>query len=143
LTANGQILDRPNTTDYVKLCGPMHLTDYAISIAAFPWLPPIAPFRAWGTTGKPSQELAWYQAYNQTKHDRDGQFGLATLRSALEAVCACAIMTVAQYGIERALGDGSLLIANLVLVETPPWAPHELYTPPYDLPDWRPLHFSF
>ena len=143
LQANGQVLERPNTGDYVKLCRPMRLGDYAVSIAAFPWLDPIAPFRGWGSTGKPSQELAWYQGYNLTKHDRDGNFGEATLQRALEAVCANVIMAVAQYGLERALGDGSLLIANYVLAAGPVWTPDEAYTPPYDQPGWQPVKCAF
>jgi hypothetical protein len=132
LVANGQVLERPNTVDYVKLAEPLRLREYAVSIAAFPWLEPIAPFRIWGATGAPTQELAWYHAYNDTKHDRDRQFARATLRNAIEAVCANVIMTVAQYGLERALGDGSLLIANYTMVETPNWSPADLYSPPYD-----------
>jgi hypothetical protein len=143
LQANGQHLDRPNTSDYVKLCAPMHLPEYAISIAAFPWLEPIAPFKSWSVSGKPSQDLPWYQAYNETKHDRDGRFGQATLRSAIEAVLATVVMTVAQYGLERALGDGSLLIGNYTFVGTPQWEVREIYTPPYDLPAWKAVDFPF
>lgn len=143
LTANGQVLERPNTADYVKLAAPMRLREYSISIGAFPWLGPIAPFGNWGTTGKPTQELAWYAAYNETKHDRNGQFPRATLRHAMEAVCASVVMTVAQYGLERALGDGSLLIANYALVDTPDWKPADLYTPPYDAAGWTGVPLAF
>lgn len=140
LQANGQKLDRPNTADYVKLSGPMRLPEYAISIAAFPWLEPIAPFKNWSATGKPSQDLTWYQAYNETKHDRDGRFGQATLRNAIDAVLATAVMSVAQYGLERALGDGSLLIANYTLSDMPRWDVWEIYSPPYDSSGWQPVN---
>lgn len=143
LTANGLTLHRPTTTDYVKLARPMRLREYAVSIGAFPWIEPITPFGAWGTSGKPTQELAWYDAYNDTKHDRDGQFPRATLRNAMEAVCANVVMAVAQYGLERALGDGSMLIANYTLVATPDWKPADLYTPPYDAPNWTSEPFGF
>ncbi|WP_158912723.1 hypothetical protein [Caulobacter sp. S45] len=143
LQANGLKPDRPNTADYVKLCRPMRLTDYAISIAAFPWLEPIAPFRTWGASDKPSQDLPWYQAYNDTKHDRDGRFARATLRSAIEAVLASVVMAVAQFGLERALGDGALLIANYTFVEAPMWKVGEIYTPAYDVAGWQSVDFKF
>jgi hypothetical protein len=143
LQANGVVLERPNTADYVRLCKPMRLTEYAVSLAAFPWLEPLAPFRVWDARGNPTKDLAWYQAYNDTKHDRDGRFDQATLRHALDAVCALVIMTVAQYGRERALGDGALLIAQYVMVEGPAWTTAECYTPPYDQPDWQAEPFKF
>ena len=143
LTANAQVLDWPKLTDYVKLCEPMRLADYAISIAAFPWLDPIAPFKGWGSTGKPAQELSWWQAYNQTKHDGDHRFSQATLKCALEAVCANVVMVVAQYGLERALGDGSLLIANFVMAEAPVWPPSEIYAPPCDPLSWKATNYPF
>jgi len=143
LTANGQVLNRPTVSEYVKLCRPMRLSEYAVSIAAFPWLEPIAPFKGWGTTDKPAKELPWWRAHNLAKHDRDNHFAAATLKCALEAVCANVIMAVAQYGLERALGDGSLLIANYVLPEAPIWAPNEIYTPAYDPSGWRPVDYQF
>ena len=75
--------------------------------------------------------------------DRDNHFAAATLKCALEAVRANVIMAVAQYGLERALGDGSLLIANYVLPEAPIWAPNEIYTPAYDPSGWRPVDYQF
>ena len=143
LTANGLVLERPNTADYVKLAEPLRLREYAVSIGAFPWLEPIAPFATWGTTGKPTQELAWYEAYNDTKHDRDGQFPRATLRHAMDAVCANVVLSVAQFGLERALGDGSLLIANYALVGLPDWKVTDLYTPPYSAAGWTAQSFNF
>jgi hypothetical protein len=138
LQANGVSPERPGTADYVMLCQPMRLTEYAVSLSAFPWLDPVAPFRTWRADGKPTQDLPWYQAYNDTKHDRDGQFHQATLRNAIDAVCALVVMTVAQYGLERALGDGSLLIAQYTLVESPAWRTGEGYTVAFDSAGWRP-----
>lgn len=138
LQANGVSPERPSTADYVMLCRPMRLTEYTVSLAAFPWLAPVAPFRGWSPQGKPSQDLVWYQAYNDTKHDRDGKFHQATLRNAIDAVCALVVMTVAQYGLERALGDGSLLIAQYTLIETPAWTTAEGLTAPFDPAGWQP-----
>jgi hypothetical protein len=138
LQANGVAPDRPTTADYVMLCRAMRLTEYAVSLSAFPWLAPVAPFRTWSAKGKPTQDLPWYQAYNDTKHDRDRQFHLATLRNAIDAVCALVVMTVAQYGLERALGDGSLLIAQFMLVESPAWTTAESYTVAFDAAGWQP-----
>jgi hypothetical protein len=42
--------------------------------------------------------LPWYDAYNADKQDRESEFERATLQFAFEAVAACAVMIVAQFG---------------------------------------------
>jgi len=57
----------------------MKLDQFAVVFPNYPWLPPFKPFNGWGATGKPTQELAWYDDYNATKHDRESAFERATL----------------------------------------------------------------
>ncbi len=78
-----------------------------------------APFKPW-RTGAP---LPWYQAYNQTKHDRSAAFKNATFEHAIDAICGvlailCSQFTredfsltqgvfsdSAEHGFESAIGD--------------------------------------
>ncbi|WP_430389663.1 hypothetical protein [Dyella sp. 20L07] len=53
----------------------------------------VAPFAAWAK-GAP---LPWYQAYNQSKHDRVGAFERANFGALVESVAACAALIVAQF----------------------------------------------
>ena len=64
----------------------MRLDAYAASFPSYPRLKPVSPFLGWGTSGKPSQELDWYDAYNATKHNRENEFGRSTLEHAFAAV---------------------------------------------------------
>ena len=85
------------TRDYVGLANAMRLNDYAISFPDYPWIEPVAPFKDWDA-GKPTETLPWYDAYNAVKHDRENKFEKATLRFAFDAVSACVVMIVAQFG---------------------------------------------
>jgi hypothetical protein len=42
--------------------------------------------------------MPWYDAYNAAKHDRESELKTATLKFAFDAVAACIIMIVAQFG---------------------------------------------
>lgn len=102
LRANGYAAQDPNsrwnTRDYHKLEAALRLADYAIEFPEYPWIEPVAPFRGWSaanTTGS----IAWYDAYNMVKHDREQHGSQATLIRSLEAVAAVVVMGVAQFGI--------------------------------------------
>ncbi len=98
LEANGIQKNRYSTNDYVKLRAAMKLDEYAVAFPQFPWLDPISPFAGWGSTGRPTQDLLWYDAYNVVKHNREHEFSKATLEYAFCAVSACFVMILAQYG---------------------------------------------
>src|SRR5690242_18583909 len=102
LVANGasRAGDRTTTSQYVKLNDAMKLDRFTVQFPSYPWLDAFRPFGGWGSTNKPSQELVWYDAYNAVKHDREAAFGRATLRRAFEAISACVVMIVAQFGLE-------------------------------------------
>ena len=110
LVANGLKRDRYTTNEYVSLMPAMKLDEYAVTFPCYPWLDAIYPFRDWGSSGKPTQDLKWYEAYNAVKHDRETEFERATLRHVFEAVSACFVMVAAQFGSR----DGSGIIRNLV-----------------------------
>lgn len=127
LAANGATKLRPTVQDYRKLSPILRLPAYAICFNNFPWLPAIRPFEAWGSDGQ-SGRLGWYAAYNAVKHDREGHFDRATLRHAFEAVTACAILLVAQFGRQNGLGQGTDLSRFFHFEAEPEWPFDEYYS---------------
>lgn len=98
------------TNDYVALHGPAHLGEYAVQLRNYRGAPPIRPFSTWNSTA-PSASLAWYQAYNKTKHDRGAHFDEATLRYAIEAVSACVVLCCVRFGPFHLIHDSTSLTA--------------------------------
>jgi hypothetical protein len=135
LKANGYIKNRCKTTDYVKLMGAMKLADYAISFPTYPWLDPIFPFEGWGALGKSTQELGWYHAYNKVKHDRESEFEYGNLRHIFQAVSACFIMMIAQFG-ERG-GPFFHITAK------PDWPATDFHIRSFQTAGWNPVEFPF
>ncbi len=97
LRANNYAGNRFTTKDYVKLLAPMLLDSFSLNLRSYPEFPTITPFKGW-TAQSPTQSLDWYDAYNQTKHNREECLGLATLDRAVNAVGAAAVMFYAQFG---------------------------------------------
>lgn len=97
LKANQYLNSHLNTNDYVKLLGPMRLADFEVEFVMYPDLPAVTPFGSWKPSN-PTTSISWYDAYNKTKHDRESNFGRATLISAIQAVSAVAVMLCAQFG---------------------------------------------
>jgi len=143
LVANGITKDRFTTADYVTLCPAMRLNEYAVDFPNYPWLPPVKPFEGWGTTGSPTRELKWYDAYNAVKHDRENEFSRATLRHAFEAVTACAIMIAAQFGKPHGLGQRTELQDFFHFTSVPTWPLSDVYIFPYgeESADWSAVNF--
>lgn len=146
LTANGLKRDRFSTNDYVRLCPAMRLDEYAVRFPNYPWLAPVWPFAGWGSTGKPSQELGWYDAYNAVKHNREAEFERGTLEHAFAAVTACAVMMVAQFGTRDGLGQRSELGTFFDVSAVPSWPLSDVYIYPYGEEgrnDWAPVPYPF
>jgi hypothetical protein len=145
LTANGMIKDRYSTQDYVVLRRAMKLDEYSVTFPNYPWLEDIAPFRGWGRGGRPTQELAWYAAYNAVKHNRETEFEKATLFCVFEALSACVVMMAAQFGLSDGLGQRSELRASYQFSALPNWPPSGIYIYPYgeQAHDWAPVFFDF
>ena len=131
LVANNFIKGQYSTNHYVLLQDAMWLGDYAIEFPYFPWLAPVRPFEGWGASGKPTQELGWYAAYNTVKHNRELEFSRATLRNVFEAVGACVIMMVAQFGSIVGLGHDTELASFFHLSSWPRWPLSNVYMTPF------------
>jgi len=145
LEANGLKRDRYSTNDYVRLLKPMRLDEYELRFVTYPWLPPISPFRGWVSTGKPTQDLKWYDAYNAVKHNREHEFERANLQHVFEAVCACVVMMAAQFGLTDGFGHHSDVASFFRLSAEPTWDLTEMYIYPYDgyAAGWSPISFLF
>lgn len=86
LRANGyHSVGQFSTKDYVKLADPLRLRDYRVGLRHYAQYPTLEPFRGWDATA-PTATLAWYDAYNQAKHDREANFHFATLENLVQAV---------------------------------------------------------
>jgi hypothetical protein len=100
------------------------------------------PFAAWSG----SSALAWYRAYNESKHDRHSAFEEATFDAVVDAICGLVVIVAAQfhcddfapYGIMvTPIGpaDGDVAIGNYFRVVFPKDWPADLR---YDF-DWQSL----
>lgn len=127
LTANGSSASNFNSNEYVKLADPLKLREYAIAFRNFPELQQVRPFGGWAKSD-PSKSLAWYDAFNGVKHNREHEFERGTLRHAIEAVSACLAVFVAQFGPAALSAEMSSLFA----IEFPTWSISEMYLPPMD-----------
>ena len=94
LFENGFTKRDMNMHDYKKIETSHRLSSYQIIIPVWRGQGNIrTPFAPW-KEGKP---LPWYQAYNQTKHDRHEAFSLATFENMLDAVCGLLIVLSSQF----------------------------------------------
>jgi hypothetical protein len=98
--ANTAVLPTSFTTNhYVKLKDILHLDKYKVRLPYYPDLQIIEPFINWTSDAPgPTKSLFWYDNYNAVKHNSEVDFNKANLKSAIEAVCAVAILLYAQYG---------------------------------------------
>jgi hypothetical protein len=143
LVANG-VKDRKfRTQDYFSLKDALKLDKYSVAYPNYPWLPASSPFRDWAQE-MPTQSLAWYDAYNATKHNREQAFELATLRHALDAVTACAILIMAQFGDVALSWKRSDTHSFFQFISLPSWAPNQAYFYSCETNgEWRAVHFKF
>lgn len=133
LLSNAAKGDRFTTKDYFSLKNPMRLAEYSLTLPDYPKLNATSPFASW-TTPDTTASLPWYDAYNSVKHAREECFGRAQLRFAIDAVCACAIMLVAQYGRIPTWPAGEFFC----FVNYPQWPYDEKYLMPIpDTRQWR------
>lgn len=86
-----------NINDYKIINKTHHLSSYKFSLHTWKGsLNVRMPFRDW-KDGKP---LKWYQAYNQSKHDRHENFSKATFGNLLDAVGGLFILLSSQFHTE-------------------------------------------
>ena len=123
---NGQP-QRLTTKDYVLLLGPLRLDEYEVLLPAFRRIAPFKPFEHWNPAS-PTESLAWYNAYNSTKHARETRFHEGTLLKMVHALGAAYVMILAQFG-ECTL-DVALENEEFFPKTRPLWTPAERYVPP-------------
>lgn len=125
------------TRDYVKLLGPMKLSDWSIRLNFYPDYPAVSPFRGWDAA-RPTQSLPWYHAYNQVKHDRETNLQEARLKYAIQALAAAYVMNSSQFGPDYLETELRSAHDQIRIVETPEWPCRDQYVPPYpmDGDDW-------
>lgn len=86
-----------STYDYVRLRDPLHLREFRVTLVPYPKVPVLDPFGNWDASA-PTQSLAWYDAYNRTKHDRSSYLQLATVRHCIDAVAANIVLHCVRFG---------------------------------------------
>lgn len=96
------------TNDYVKLIAPAHLREYSVILRNYRTAQPISPFSNWAATA-PTASIAWYNAYNKTKHDRGTHFNEATLSNVISAVSACITLFCVRFGPFHLLNESKIL----------------------------------
>lgn len=106
----------------------MKLGSYGLTFPQYPWLNPIRPFAPWGLTGRPTQELDWYDSYNAVKHDRETSFTRAKLGHVFDAVSANAVMIAAQFGFHDGFARHAEMGEAFVFTEFPEWHPGDVCT---------------
>jgi hypothetical protein len=98
-----------NMDDYKKINISHHLSSYEIKLPL--WYGDKAlrkPFASWESGGS----LAWYKAYNSTKHDRHEKFKQASFENLIEAICGLVAILSAQFLSEDYIPGDSYLIAD-------------------------------
>ncbi|WP_443970422.1 hypothetical protein [Sphingobium sp. CR28] len=100
LPSNGRL----DIRHYRKIDASHHLSSYKVMLPVWDEVPLIiGPFAEWlrfrgqALPSGASPSLPWYQAYNDTKHDRHLQFEKANLDILLKAVAALVIVMSAQF----------------------------------------------
>ena len=80
--------------DYKKIEISHRLSSYQIKIPVWHGSGNVRkPFAAW----KEGKSLPWYQAYNQTKHNRHEVFNMATFENMLDAISGLLIVLSSQF----------------------------------------------
>jgi len=99
LVANGYSkTGRWNIFDYAKLEPACRLSAFATTLPVWRGSDSVRrPFSVWAKNQNAS--LPWYADYNSVKHNRSGEFELATLGNVIDAVSGVFIMLFAQFNI--------------------------------------------
>ena len=147
LEANGYNKDRYKTTDFVKILPAMKLNEYFIKMPSYPSIKHSSPFKNWKASS-PTQSLAWYNAYNKTKHDRENNFSKANLQNTIDAVSAVFVLFFAQYGAIESRRWSPEIMNFFELKQTPNWNIFQTYIHPYgaspeSLNKFVPIQYNF
>jgi hypothetical protein len=124
------------TNDFVRLSHPLFLPDYEIALPRYSAIPPVRPFFGWSPTA-PTQSLPWYQAYNDTKHDRTANFQAASLSNCIMSVAANLVLFAVRFGPYRlynAAGSLSTLFNEMFSLALVHPNPSSFYAPSIVIP---------
>lgn len=123
-----------STKDYVALLGPLHLAEYQVELVPYANAPKVRPFASW-QAASPTQSLAWYEAYNKTKHDRSSHLCSATVARCIEAVAANVVLYCVRFSPYSLFGQTTPLASlatHLFSVELVGADPSSFYVPLID-----------
>ena len=129
-----------STNDYVTLLSPLHLAEYSVQLVPYGNAPSVRPFVTWRTSA-PTRSLAWYDAYNQTKHHRSTHLSSATLARCIEAVAANVVLYCVRFSPYALFGQTTPLASlatHLFSVELVDVDPSSFYVPLIDPTSRRP-----
>lgn len=99
-----------NMGDYRKINISHRLSSYEIGVPLWSGAKKVRkPFTGWLSAGS---SLAWYQAYNSTKHDRHNQFGKASFDNLIESVCGLVAILSSQFWVKTYIPSTTLLAAE-------------------------------
>lgn len=97
-----------STNDYVKLAPALFLADFDVTIPRYPAVRALSPFVGWNPQ-RPTKSLPWYDAYNETKHDRVGGLSRASVEMCLLTVAANLVLFISRFGYQTLFnGRGNL-----------------------------------
>lgn len=82
--------------DYFKISRATRLNEYSLTFERWETAHEFKPFIEWNPSRR--EPLSWYDAYNDVKHDRYGNFKKATLKYLMNAIAGLICIMHAQYG---------------------------------------------
>lgn len=140
LSDNGISTRNAKTDTFVKLKNFLRVDEYELTVVHYPWLPPLRPFLGWSAK-QPSKSLAWFDAYNSLKHDKQANQHAATMGNALNAACAHCCLAYAVFGGQLFTG---YLSEHLFFhfEKHPSWNVNEIYFDPDKGVPWQPKNIS-
>jgi hypothetical protein len=122
-----------NIDHFKKVNKTHHLDEYSVELPFWKGGSNIRrPFQEWKT----GPTLSWYQAYNQSKHDRLNNFELACFGNLIDAYTGLFVLLSSQFkDIAFSPGNGSLLLeggryglGGFLMVDFPDnWTEDEMY----------------
>lgn len=126
-----------NIMDYYKIDKASRLSEYRVTLDTwFPRGKVFEPFKDWIT----GHSLAWYQSYNDVKHNRSTEFSKASLENVMASVAGLLVILFSQFYVfvfnpYQTVGgwsggdDGSIYLESSLFRIVPPttWALNEQY----------------
>ena len=82
--------------DYFKISRATRLNEYSLTFGRWASAHEFKPFIEWNPSRR--EQLTWYDAYNEVKHDRYGNFKKAKLEHLMNALAGLICIMHAQYG---------------------------------------------